>query len=215
VTASLFRPPLLDGGETERPLTSTKLQPTALRAAHVASRIHLRRPSRVKVKRKTNPLNHVTEAERESNSPSSGRSNAFPIHAILAEGSGASARQGEHRWIIDPLDGTTNFAHGFAQFCVSIAYEHRRRLELAVVYDALKRELFVAASGSTDGRSTTKPAGPREQSCIELVLEGGATLPGCLRNPCVKAATRRSGPYSRQASGRRLPKPTLQLWPER
>ena len=48
---------------------------------------------------------------------------AFPDHANLAEESGANARQSAHRWIIDPLDGTTNFAHGFPQFCVSIAYE--------------------------------------------------------------------------------------------
>ena len=57
------------------------------------------------------------------------------------------ARMGAHRWIIDPLDGTTNFAHGFPQFCVSIAYKRRGRLELAVVFDVLKRELFVAAHG--------------------------------------------------------------------
>jgi myo-inositol-1(or 4)-monophosphatase len=84
---------------------------------------------------------------------------AFPDHAILAEESGANARTSEHRWIVDPLDGTTNFAHGYPQFCVSIAYERRGRLEFAVVFDALKRELFVAARGrgargSTDGRST-------------------------------------------------------------
>src|SRR6185437_3070503 len=48
---------------------------------------------------------------------------------------------------IDPLDGTTNFAHGYPQFCVSIAYERRNKLQLAVVFDAFKRELFVAARG--------------------------------------------------------------------
>jgi myo-inositol-1(or 4)-monophosphatase len=56
-------------------------------------------------------------------------------------------RRSAHRCIIDPLDGTTSFAHGFPQFCVSIAYEHCVRLVLAVVVDALKRELFVAARG--------------------------------------------------------------------
>jgi myo-inositol-1(or 4)-monophosphatase len=58
---------------------------------------------------------------------------AFPDHAILAEESRASARQSEYRWIIDPLDGTTNFAHEFPQFCVSIAYERRGLVELGVV----------------------------------------------------------------------------------
>jgi len=90
----------------------------------------------------------VTEADHESEHAVIRTLNrAFPDHAILAEESGANARRSEHRWIIDPLDGTTNFAHGFPQFCVSIAYERRGRLELAVVYDAFKRELFVAARG--------------------------------------------------------------------
>jgi myo-inositol-1(or 4)-monophosphatase len=88
------------------------------------------------------------EADRESEQAVIRKLNcAFPDHSILAEESGANARQNAHRWIIDPLDGTTNFAHGFPQFCVSIAYERCGRLELAVVFDALKRELFVAARG--------------------------------------------------------------------
>ena len=90
----------------------------------------------------------MTEADHESERAVIRMlSRAFPDHAIPAEESGANAQQSAHRWIIDPLDGTTNFAHGFPQFCVSIAYDHRGRLELAVVYDALKRELFAAARG--------------------------------------------------------------------
>jgi myo-inositol-1(or 4)-monophosphatase len=109
----------------------------ALGAARVAGRIHLRRLSRIRITRKTNAIDLVTEADRESEQAVIWTLNrAFPDHAILAEESGANARPSEHRWIIDPLDGTTNFAHGFPQFCVSIAYERRGRLELAVVYDA-------------------------------------------------------------------------------
>ena len=90
----------------------------------------------------------VTEADGESEQAVIRTlSRGLPDHAILAEESGANARQSEHRWIVDPLDGTTNFAHGFPQFCVSIAYKRRRRLELAVVYDTFKLELFVAARG--------------------------------------------------------------------
>jgi len=126
----------------------TKLEQVALRAARAAGRIHLQRLSRIKVSRKTNSIDLVTEADRESEEAVIRTLNrAFPEHAILAEESGANARLSEHRWIIDPLDGTTNFAHGFPQFCVSIAYERRGRVELAVVFDALKRELFVAARG--------------------------------------------------------------------
>jgi len=72
---------------------------------------------------------------------------AYPDHAILAEESGA--QQGDsYQWIIDPLDGTTNFLHGFPQFAVSIALRHKGRLEQAVVYDPLRQELFTATRGS-------------------------------------------------------------------
>jgi len=72
---------------------------------------------------------------------------AYPQHAFLAEESGQS---GEHEtlWIIDPLDGTTNFLHGFPVFAVSIACQQRGRLEHGVVYDPMRQELFTATRGS-------------------------------------------------------------------
>ena len=72
---------------------------------------------------------------------------AYPDHGILAEESGASEGD-EYLWIIDPLDGTTNFLHGFPQFAVSIALQHRGRLEQAVVYDPVRQELFTASRGA-------------------------------------------------------------------
>jgi myo-inositol-1(or 4)-monophosphatase len=71
----------------------------------------------------------------------------YPQHAFLAEESGAS---GEHDtvWIIDPLDGTTNFMHGFPVFAVSIACQIKGRLEHAVVYDPMRGELFTASRGA-------------------------------------------------------------------
>jgi myo-inositol-1(or 4)-monophosphatase len=72
---------------------------------------------------------------------------AYPNHGILAEESGL--REGdEYQWIIDPLDGTTNFLHGFPQFAVSIALRHKGRMEQAVVYDPLRQELFTASRGA-------------------------------------------------------------------
>ena len=73
---------------------------------------------------------------------------SYPDHAILGEESGAieSAKQ-EYRWIIDPLDGTTNFIHGFPQYCVSIGVEHRGSLAHGVVYDPVRNELFTASKG--------------------------------------------------------------------
>jgi len=70
----------------------------------------------------------------------------YPDHAFLAEESGQSG-SGETVWIIDPLDGTTNFLHGFPVFAVSIACEVRGRVEHGVVYDPLRQELFTATRG--------------------------------------------------------------------
>ncbi len=77
---------------------------------------------------------------------------AYPDHAILAEESGesesgAAGKRAEYRWIIDPLDGTTNFIHGFPQYCVSIGVQFRDSAAHAVVFDPTKNELFVASKG--------------------------------------------------------------------
>lgn len=72
---------------------------------------------------------------------------AYPDHAILAEESGSHAGN-EYEWIIDPLDGTTNFLHGFPQYAVSIACRHKNILQHAVVYDPIKQELFTASRGA-------------------------------------------------------------------
>jgi myo-inositol-1(or 4)-monophosphatase len=71
---------------------------------------------------------------------------AYPSHAILAEESGSHG-DSEYLWIIDPLDGTTNFLHGFPQFAVSIALEHKGVLTQAVIYDPVRNELFTATRG--------------------------------------------------------------------
>jgi myo-inositol-1(or 4)-monophosphatase len=70
----------------------------------------------------------------------------YPDHAVLAEESGERG-ESEFVWIIDPLDGTTNFMHGFPQFAVSIAVQRRGRIEHGVVYDPLRQELFTTSRG--------------------------------------------------------------------
>ncbi len=72
----------------------------------------------------------------------------FPTHAILAEESGGSEAPAECRWIIDPLDGTTNFLHGVPIFCTSIAVEHNGEVVAGVVYDPCRNEMFTAEKGS-------------------------------------------------------------------
>ncbi len=72
---------------------------------------------------------------------------AYPDHAILAEESGR--HQGnDFQWVIDPLDGTTNYLHGFPQFSVSIALKHKGVLEQGVVYDPMREEMFTASRGA-------------------------------------------------------------------
>ena len=74
---------------------------------------------------------------------------AYPGHAILAEESGRQhgAQHSEYLWIIDPLDGTTNFIHGLPQYAVSIALAFRGKIEQAVVYDPTRNDLFFASKG--------------------------------------------------------------------
>src|SRR6202030_3830862 len=73
---------------------------------------------------------------------------AFPTHSILGEESGShTGSDPNYRWIVDPLDGTTNYAHGFPFFCVSIGLEVQGRLALGVAYAPSLDELFVAEAG--------------------------------------------------------------------
>ncbi|HEX2494164.1 MAG TPA: inositol monophosphatase family protein [Steroidobacter sp.] len=81
----------------------------------------------------------------------------YPDHAVLGEETGQSGdhADSEFLWIIDPLDGTTNFVHGFPQFAVSIGVQRRGRMEHGVVYDPLRQELFTTSRGEgaqLDGR---------------------------------------------------------------
>ncbi|HXF99195.1 MAG TPA: inositol monophosphatase family protein, partial [Bacteroidota bacterium] len=72
----------------------------------------------------------------------------YPNHAILAEESGASTSSSDYKWVIDPLDGTTNFLHGVPIFCVTIAVEYKGEIVAGVVYDPNLDELFTAEKGS-------------------------------------------------------------------
>lgn len=73
---------------------------------------------------------------------------AYPKHGILAEESGARGMgQAEYEWIIDPIDGTTNFIHGHQQYCISIALAHKGQIQQGVVYDPNRNDLFTASRG--------------------------------------------------------------------
>ncbi|MFN0165067.1 MAG: inositol monophosphatase family protein [Bryobacteraceae bacterium] len=90
----------------------------------------------------------VTEADRASERLVVERLRShFPTHSIVAEETGVHQGSSEHCWYVDPLDGTTNFAHGFPVFNVTLAYEHLGELACGVVYDPTRQEMFSAERG--------------------------------------------------------------------
>ncbi len=121
----------------------------AARAAREAGKLLLRyfnRMENIPVEEKQ-ANDFVTEVDRASEKIIIGAiRKAYPDHAILAEESGDHAGN-DYLWIIDPLDGTTNYLHGFPQFSISIAVQHRGELIAAVVHDPLRDETFTAHKG--------------------------------------------------------------------
>lgn len=100
----------------------------------------------VTIKGSTNNL--VTEIDRASEDLIMARiGRVFPDHAFLGEETGAGARTSPWRWIVDPLDGTTNYAHHYPCFCVSIGLAYENEPVVGVVYQPLLQELFVAVKG--------------------------------------------------------------------
>jgi len=121
----------------------------AIRAARAAGDVIIRQIDHVQdlpvIKKSRNDF--VTEVDKHAEMAIIDTlRNAYPDHAFLAEESG---QQGDspYLWIIDPLDGTTNYLHGFPQYAVSIALQHKGELVQAVVYDPLRQELFTASRG--------------------------------------------------------------------
>jgi myo-inositol-1(or 4)-monophosphatase len=91
----------------------------------------------------------VTEADRSSEKLIVDRLRShFPAHAIVAEEGGGHESASEYRWFIDPLDGTTNFAHGFPMFCISMGLERAGEPIAGVVFDPIRGELFTAERGA-------------------------------------------------------------------
>ncbi len=124
---------------------------TAIKAARKAGNIISRATRdldliKVETKRRND---FVTEVDRAAESAIIEElRRAYPDHAILAEESGESkAARMEYCWIIDPLDGTTNFIHGVPQYCVSIGLKHKDVITQGVVFDPVKNELFTATRG--------------------------------------------------------------------
>jgi myo-inositol-1(or 4)-monophosphatase len=94
-------------------------------------------------------INLVTDVDRESESYILGRiRETYPDHGVLSEESPERTSGSPYRWIVDPLDGTTNYAHGYPCFCVSVAVEREAKLVAGAVYDPLLEEMFTATPGA-------------------------------------------------------------------
>src|SRR5688572_19698472 len=131
------------------PATREELKTIAIRAAWAAGSIveeHARHGFRVEHK---DSVNLVTDADRRAEEAIVHTIRIeYPSHQILAEEQGLQAQdQSPFKWVIDPLDGTTNFAHGFPAYCVSIGLEYQGRGILGIVLDPTRQELFVAETG--------------------------------------------------------------------
>lgn len=122
----------------------------AISMAKRAGEIHLKyfRKRDLEMNTKLNVYDVVTVADRESEKYIIGAiKQRYPQHGIIAEESGSDHEECEYRWVIDPLDGTTNFSQGLPIFCVSIALEIQGESVLGVVYAPYLGELFTAVKG--------------------------------------------------------------------
>lgn len=121
----------------------------AREAAHQAGallRAHWLQPKTIETK--TDIVDLVTNVDKAADALITGILHTrFPTHQVIAEESAVSGQESPYRWYIDPLDGTTNFAHGFPHCAVSIALAHESRMIVGVVYDPLRDETFCACRG--------------------------------------------------------------------
>jgi len=122
---------------------------TAITAARKAGNAIIGLLGKLKSVRHKGEIDLVTEADHKAEAIIiSAIQKVFPRHGILSEEAGKKRMSSSYRWLIDPLDGTTNFAHGFPFFSISIALEHKGELLLGVVFDPLRKEMFVAGRGA-------------------------------------------------------------------
>lgn len=144
---------LLECAPLPTPTGSSAMQPMlniAIRAARNAGDFIVRRINKIPdLKIETKAKNDfVSDVDRQAEERVIETIlKAYPQHSILAEESGVIKGEDEYRWIIDPLDGTTNFLHSFPHYAVSIACEYKGRIEHGVIYDPIKQELFSASRG--------------------------------------------------------------------
>ena len=129
-------------------MTMETIQQVGVKAAYRAGDILKNHFGNLKEIRKKGVFDLVTQADLDSEQTIIDCIHSdFPRHGIIAEESGAAAGDSDAQWIIDPLDGTTNFAHHVSLFCISIAYAEGGKVLFGIVYNPMTAELFTAQSG--------------------------------------------------------------------
>jgi myo-inositol-1(or 4)-monophosphatase len=147
---------------------------TAIRAAQAAAQIHQRYVGgELGIDTKTTHTDLVTRVDKESEARiREVLLSSYPDHVVLGEEEGQDG-EAPYRWIVDPLDGTLNYAHGFPFYCVSIALEIEGRLEVGVVLDSFNNELFTATRGGGALRNGAPIGVTRERDLSKSMLATG------------------------------------------
>ena len=157
-------------------MTPNQLLSAAISMARAAGDVQLEyfRSSHLNIETKSNEYDVVTAADKASEKIIKGYiHDNFPDHGIISEESADEHADREWRWVIDPLDGTTNFSQGLPTFCVSIAVEHNREAVAGVVFAPYLGELFHAVKGEGAFLNGKKIRCSDKKSLAEAVLATG------------------------------------------
>ena len=193
-----------------KPMELKPIRAVALQAATQAGDVLRSHFGNLTDIRKKGVIDLVTEADLASEwEIISTIREAYPDHGILAEESGEVGSSSSARWIIDPLDGTTNFAHGLGIFSVSIAFALEGELQVGVVYNPVSGELFEAEAGSGAFLNGRRIAVSRHDRLEESLLVTGS--PYCLRETLSPLVDRFSLVLAKAQGVRRLGSAALDL----
>ncbi|MEK6972478.1 MAG: inositol monophosphatase family protein [archaeon] len=151
---------------------------TAVKAAKEAAKILLKYFGNIKkIEYKTSKHDFVTVADKESEKKIIEIiKKRFPEHNFLGEESGTSNnsdKDSEFCWIIDPLDGTTNFSHAYPYFCISIALQKSKETILGVIYNPISKEMFVAEKGKGSFLNGKRINSSNKKKLIECLISTG------------------------------------------
>ncbi|WP_028316352.1 inositol monophosphatase family protein [Desulfatibacillum aliphaticivorans] len=151
-----------------------KIEHTALAAAHGAAKVLLKYYGRARVVKKKGEIDLLTQADKASEEIIvEAIARAFPDHAILAEEGSGKEADSEYTWIVDPLDGTTNYAHGLPLFSISIGLARAEKTIFGLVLNPVTQELFVAKEGQ-GATLNSRPISVSDQTDLQdsLVVTG-------------------------------------------